>query len=70
MRDTVCDHVTSYHIELDAHDLVLAEGLAAESYLDTGNRGMFDNTATPQLHPMFTNDQARREAEFLRTFRG
>ena len=68
VRDTVCDHVTYYHIELDAHDLVLAEGLAAESYLDTGNRGMFDNTATPQLHPMFTNDQARREAESCAPF--
>ncbi len=32
---------TYYHLELDRHDLLLAEGLAAESYLDTGNRHMF-----------------------------
>jgi hypothetical protein len=32
---------TYFHLELDQHALVLAEGLAAESYLDTGNRHMF-----------------------------
>ena len=30
--------VTYHHIELATHDLVLAEGLAAETYLDVGNR--------------------------------
>jgi hypothetical protein len=30
-----------HHIELDRHDLLLAEGLAVESYLDTGNRCQF-----------------------------
>ncbi len=30
-----------FHIELDAHGILLAEGLAAESYLDTGNRRLF-----------------------------
>jgi collagen type I/II/III/V/XI/XXIV/XXVII alpha len=32
-----------YHVELDRHDIVLAEGLPAESYLDTGNRAAFAN---------------------------
>jgi hypothetical protein len=32
---------TYYHLELDCHDLLLAEGLPAESFLDTGNRHMF-----------------------------
>jgi hypothetical protein len=31
------------HIELDAHDAILAEGAASESYADAGNRFMFDN---------------------------
>lgn len=31
------------HIELPQHDLLVAEGLAAESYLDTGDRGKFAN---------------------------
>ncbi len=33
--------VTYWHIELAAHDSVVAAGLAAETYLDTGNRTNF-----------------------------
>ena len=33
--------VEYWHVELDRHDVLLAEGLPAESYLDTGNRGAF-----------------------------
>ena len=40
--------VTYVHVELDRHDLLLAEGLAAESYLDTGNRGLLDGTGRRQ----------------------
>jgi len=29
------------HVELDTHDVLLAEGLPCESYLDTGNRAAF-----------------------------
>ncbi len=36
-------HLTYYHIELETHDILLAEGLAAESYLDTGNRRLFES---------------------------
>jgi len=69
-RETVLS-VTYYYIELDAHDVLLAEGLPAESYLDTGNRGIFENAAKPLLlHPDFTtaNDQARRLAEACAPF--
>jgi len=47
--------VEYWHVELDSHDLLLAEGLAAESYLDTGNRaGFFNNGgAYLQAHPDF-----------------
>ncbi|OYV35943.1 MAG: hypothetical protein B7Z81_08025 [Acidocella sp. 20-61-6] len=31
--------VTYYHVELERHDVLLADGMPAESYLDTGNRG-------------------------------
>jgi collagen type I alpha len=37
------DSVTYYHVELPTHDVVLAEGLAAESYLETGERANFSN---------------------------
>lgn len=30
--------VTYYHIELDRHEILLADGMAAESFLDNGNR--------------------------------
>ena len=45
--------VTYYHVELDRHDVVLAEGLPCESYLDTGNRGDFEGGTVVRLHPAF-----------------
>jgi len=35
--------VTYYHVELPRHAVILADGLPAESYLDTGDRARFDN---------------------------
>lgn len=35
--------VTYYHVELPRHDVMLAEGLPVESYLDTGDRSNFEN---------------------------
>jgi Hint domain len=44
--------VTYWHVELTSHDVLLAEGLPAESYLDTGNRGLFTNVIGPlRTHP-------------------
>jgi hypothetical protein len=48
--------ITYWHVELDRHDLLLAEGLPAESYLDTGNRRAFENAPgatemTPDFAP-------------------
>jgi len=52
--------ITYYHVELPAHDVLLAEGLPAESYLDTGNRTQFANAhGRPTLHPRLTTP--RRE---------
>jgi hypothetical protein len=34
-----------YHVELDDHALVLAEGVAAETFVDNVSRGGFDNVA-------------------------
>jgi hypothetical protein len=33
--------VEYFHIELDQHAILYSEGLLSESYLDTGNRGLF-----------------------------
>lgn len=38
LRDTATQAATYFHIELDRHDILLAEGLACESYFDDGNR--------------------------------
>ena len=46
-----------FHVELEAHAIVLAEGLPAESYLNTGNRGFFANSQDPLvLHPDLTDE--------------
>lgn len=61
--DPACRTITYYHVELHAHDVLLSEGLAVESYLDTGNRGMFENAAGPlTLHPDPGAGQGRRVA--------
>lgn len=40
-----------FHLELESHDVVLAEGLTCETYLDDGNRAVFANVAGPiDLH--------------------
>jgi T5SS/PEP-CTERM-associated repeat protein len=44
IRQVEVDTVSYYHIELRRHDVLLAEGLAAESYLDTGDRSSFANS--------------------------
>jgi serralysin len=52
VRETSMRSVTYLHLELDTHDIVLAEGLTVETYLDTGNRAMFANAGTALiLHP-------------------
>jgi T5SS/PEP-CTERM-associated repeat protein len=47
------ESVLYYHVELAAHDVVLAEGLPCETYLDTGNRHSFADNGTIGLHPDF-----------------
>ncbi len=41
--DDHAQEVKLYHIELDTHDVLLANGAAAESYRDDGNRWLFQN---------------------------
>ena len=45
--------VVYHHIELERHDVVLAEGLPAETYLDIGDRSSFTGGAVIALHPDF-----------------
>jgi hypothetical protein len=49
------DEVTYYHVELPRHDVLMAEGLSVESYLDTGDRSNFTNGVDAvKLHPDFS----------------
>jgi hypothetical protein len=46
-QETGWTAVDYYHVELDRHAILLAEGLPAESYIDTGNSGFFANAEAP-----------------------
>ncbi|WP_158929384.1 Hint domain-containing protein [Acidisphaera sp. S103] len=57
--------VEFYHIELDAHDVLLANGSPAESYRDDGNRWLFrnanagwDQPSMPACAPVLTGGPA------------
>jgi hypothetical protein len=59
------------HVELDAHSIVLAEGLTSESFLHAvGTRGFFSNSDEPvTLHPELTEtDYPSREAGSCKPF--
>ena len=60
------DEVEYWHVELDRHDVILAEGMAAESYHDVGNRDGFENGTVVSLHPEL--DQHRHAAEPCRPY--
>jgi Ca2+-binding RTX toxin-like protein len=49
--------VTYHHLELDAHALLVSEGALTESYLDDGNRHLFDH---PGLLPLDAGFATRR----------
>jgi hypothetical protein len=52
VRQVALGTVVYCHIELERHAVILAEGLAAETYLDTGDRASFANGGdTTMLHP-------------------
>lgn len=56
VRIVQVDHVEYFHIELSRHDLLIAEGLPTESYLDCGDRLNFENGGpTTRLHADFAS---------------
>jgi len=44
--DVSIDGFTYYHVETDAHEVILAEGIPCETYLHDGSEWSFDNIAT------------------------
>ena len=61
------DAVTYWHVELGSHDILLAEGLPAESYLEMGNRAFFAGTdvVAPHADP---DAKVVTHADFCRPF--
>lgn len=61
IRQVDVPSVTYWHVELAEHAILLANGVAAESYLDVGNRSEFANGgAAVTLHPRFVAEQLDR----------
>lgn len=43
VRDDGGQQISYLHLELESHDIILAEGAPSETYLDCGNRALFQN---------------------------
>ena len=50
IRQIDVETVTYHHIELDSHDVILAENLPCESYLEMENRSFFVEAEATDLH--------------------
>ncbi|AFK62105.1 hypothetical protein TKWG_08755 [Advenella kashmirensis WT001] len=55
-----------FHVELEQFDIILTEGVPAESYVDTGNRSMFQNAADVAMNPDFGPAEGRPEVEGIK----
>jgi Hint domain len=51
------DRVDYFHIELDSHDVILAEGAWSETFVDDDSRGMFHNA--PEFAALYPGDVSR-----------
>ena len=49
IQESWCRRVRYFHLELEAHGLLLSEGTWSESYVDDGNRHAFNNAAMTGL---------------------
>lgn len=59
--------VTYYHIELEEHGIVIANGVGAESFINVGNRSFFANTETVDLAAN-PDDAARMLSDYCAPF--
>ena len=58
---THAELVEYFHVELDSHDILLAEGAPAESFVDDDSRGLFHNASEfGEIYP----DEPKRVARF------
>jgi glycosyltransferase involved in cell wall biosynthesis len=56
------DEIHYFHIELDAHDVIVAEGALAETFIDDDSRGMFHNA--PEFHRLYPDAPTHLPARY------
>jgi len=60
VQEPDCRFITYHHLEVEGHDVLLAEGLPAETYLETGGRDNFEG----QVMRLHTDFRAPPDATF------
>jgi len=58
----IAEEVTYFHVELDSHDVILADGAWAESFINDGSRGMFHNAR--QYSDLYGEDEHEAAARY------
>ena len=60
VQETDLAEITYLHLELDSHDVIIAEGAMSESFVDDDSRALFDNAADyAKLYPEAVSQPAR-----------
>jgi len=65
IQEVWCKRVRYFHLELEAHGLLLSEGTWSESYLDDDNRHVFNNAALTGLFLDFEAGRSKGEYDHL-----
>jgi Ca2+-binding RTX toxin-like protein len=65
VQEVWCKRVRYFHLELEAHGLLLSEGTWSESYLDDGNRHAFNNAALTGLFLDFEAGRSKGEYDHV-----
>jgi len=63
-KESLPERVTYYHIETEGHEVILANGAAAETYVDYIQRAAFDNHA--EYLDLYGEDRTIREMDLPR----
>jgi hypothetical protein len=65
VQEVWCKRVRYFHLELEAHGLLLSEGTWSESCLDDGNRHAFNNAALTGLFLDFEAGRSKGEYDHM-----
>ena len=68
IRQESVERVTYWHVELESHDLLVAENLPSESFLDMGNRGFLPRPGEAVVFHAVPDAARATHADFCRPF--